>query len=88
MLLSTPSSPSPSLPFVLIVPGAGECISTVHDTVRQKEKTLLLLLLLLLLLRGAAATVAASAAYCALREAHMDERGIRPRCPLATRTPN
>lgn len=55
------------------MPKAGECISTVHDTVRQKK-----ILLLLLLFQGAAA------AYSALREAHMDERGSRPKCPLAS----
>lgn len=74
---SSPSSSS-SLPFVLIVPRAGECISTEHDTVRQGK-----ILLLLLLFQGAAAAAAAAAAYSALTQAHMDERRSRPRCPLA-----
>ncbi len=43
-----------------------------HGTAGKK------ILLLLLLFQGAA-----SAAYSALTEAHMDERGSRPRCPLA-----
>lgn len=43
-----------------------------HGTAGKK------ILLLLLLFQGAA-----SAAHSALTEAHMDERGSRPRCPLA-----
>lgn len=59
--VSTSSPSSASLPFVLIVAGASECISTVHDTVRQKNppppsfcssKVLLLLPLLLTALCG------------------------------------
>jgi len=75
---SSPSS-SASLPFVLIVTRAGDRISTVDYTVRQKA----ILLLLFLLFQGAAAAVAA-AAYSALRGAHMDERGSRPRRPLTS----
>lgn len=78
----------PSL-SLLIVPRAGECISTEHDTVRQgrqKKKSSSSPLLLLLLVQGAAAAAAAAAAHSALRDAHMDVRGSRPRCPLAACT--